>query len=292
MKFIKKIIFLFRSILYLPLRILVFGGDLYSKIIKAIDSRNHDTFWQESMQKSIDKNASKNIKISTNKEIKFYCPSKIASYRVKTLFSKEPDTIKWLDEFGSEDKILYDIGANIGIYTIYYAKKFGSKVYAFEPSFRNLDLLARNVKLNFLQNEIFLIPNPVSKKFIFSDFFQLEPSAGQAAATFNDKVVQNSFINASGKDEKSNTMEYKTLGFSIDNLIENNLIEYPNLIKIDVDGNEFDIISGLKKTVKEAKDISILIETRKSTHNTVEDELKRLNLKKLRQVGSNSIWKK
>ena len=76
------------------------------------------------MQKSIDKNASENIKISPDKEIKFYCPSKLASFRTKTLFSKEPDTIKWLDEFGSEKNILYDIGANAGIYTIYYAKKF------------------------------------------------------------------------------------------------------------------------------------------------------------------------
>ena len=168
MTIVKKIIFLIRAILYIPLRILITIGNLYSKILKIIDRRNHDTFWQENMQKSIDKNVSENIKISPDKEIKFYCPSKLASFRAKTLLSKEPDTIKWLDEFGSEKNILYDIGANAGIYTIYYAKKFGSKVYAFEPSFRNLDLLARNIKLNMLQKKVSLISNPISKKFIFS----------------------------------------------------------------------------------------------------------------------------
>ena len=289
---VKKIIFLIRTILYIPLRILITIGNLYSKILKIIDRRNHDTFWQENMQKSIDKNVSENIKISPDKEIKFYCPSKLASFRAKTLLSKEPDTIKWLDEFGSEKNILYDIGANIGIYTIYYAKKFGSNVYAFEPSFRNLDLLARNVKLNLLQKKVSLISNPISKKFIFSNFFQLEPLAGHSAATFNDEIVKNSFINENNMNKKNNTTEYMTLGLSIDNLTELNLIEYPNLIKIDVDGNELDIINGFKKTVKEAKNISLLVETRKSTHNEVEDELKRLGLKKVRQVNSNSIWKK
>ena len=289
---VKKIIFLIRVILYIPLRILITIGNLYSKILKIIDRRNHDTFWQENMQKSIDKNVSENIKISPDKEIKFYCPSKLASFRAKTLLSKEPDTIKWLDEFGSEKNILYDIGANAGIYTIYYAKKFGSKVYAFEPSFRNLDLLARNIKLNMLQKKVSLISNPISKKFIFSNFFQLEPLAGHAASTFNDEIVKNSFINENNRNKKNNTTEYMTLGLSIDNLTELNLIDYPNLIKIDVDGNELEIINGFKKTVKEVKDISVLVETRTLTHNKVEDELKRLGFKKVRQVNSNSIWKK
>ena len=93
-------------------------------------------------------------------------------------------------------------------------------------------------------------------------------------------------------NKKNNTTEYMTLGLSIDNLTELNLIEYPNLIKIDVDGNELDIINGFKKTVKEVKDVSLLVETRTLTHNKVEDELKRLGFKKVRQVNSNSIGTK
>ena len=42
--------------------------------------------------------------------------------RYKTMFTKEIDTINWIDNFENE-KIFWDIGANVGIYSIYYAKK-------------------------------------------------------------------------------------------------------------------------------------------------------------------------
>ena len=59
-----------------------------------------------------------------NKEIKFFTPTKISEYRVKTLFTKEPDTIKWIDSFdNSKEFTFWDIGANIGLYSIYNSIK-------------------------------------------------------------------------------------------------------------------------------------------------------------------------
>tara|TARA_Y100001970_G_C14151821_1_gene813153 strand:+ start:188 stop:1072 length:885 start_codon:yes stop_codon:yes gene_type:complete len=294
MKIILKLVYIMRAVLYLPLRVIIKIGDLYSYFLKTLDKKNHDTFWQEIMQKSIDSNVSHSIKISsnTNEEIKFYCPSKIASYRVKTLFTKEPETIDWINNFGSEKNCLYDIGANMGIYSIYYAKKFKSRVYAFEPSFRNLDLLSKNIRINLLEKYIFLIPNALSEKFMISDFFQMHALAGKAEATFNDEKIKNSIVKANNKLDENDTINYKTLGFSIDNLIDLNLIEKPNLIKIDVDGNEINILNGCKKTIQSIEKISILIETRKETHEIIESELKKLGLKKINQFVNNSIWKK
>jgi len=294
MKIFLKFIYIIRSILYLPLRAIALIGNLYSQFLRILDRRNHDSFWQEIIQKSIDKNISKNIKISSDssKEIKFYCPSKIASFRVKTFFTKEPETIEWMNEYGSEKNCLYDIGANMGIYSIYYAKKFKSDVYAFEPSFRNLDLLARNIKLNLLEKQIFLIPNPISENFLFSEFFQLQAIAGLAGATFGDENIKNSFIKTKNDDKKNDMISYKTLGLSIDNLIELNLIKPPNLIKIDVDGTELDVINGCKKTIQKVEKVSILIETRAETHNYFETKIKNLGLKKINQFNGNSIWEK
>ena len=85
---------------------------------------------------------------------------------------------------------------------------------------------------------------------------------------------------------------YNTLGLSIDNLIELNLIKTPNLIKIDVDGNELDVIMGCKKIIQKLEKVSILIETRKETYDHVEAELINLGLKKTNQFSGNSIWKK
>ena len=143
-----------------------------------------------------------------------------------------------------------------------------------------------------LEKQIFVIPNPVSKKFLVSEFFQLQPIPGEAGATFNDENVKNSFIKTNSKDKKDGMISYKTLGLSIDNLIELNLIKPPHLIKIDVDGNELDVINGCKKTLHNVEKVSILIETRKETHDHIEMELKNLGLKKINQFQDNSIWKK
>ena len=102
-----KIVYLIRSILYIPLRAFLLLGNLYSRVLKIIDRRNSDVFWLEIMQESIDANISKKIKISSDKEIKFYYPSNTVGMRVQTFFTKEPETIEWMNEYGSEKKILF-----------------------------------------------------------------------------------------------------------------------------------------------------------------------------------------
>lgn len=294
MKFYFKIIKIIRLISYFPFRVLIFLGNLYSSLLRILDRKNHDTFWQEIMQKCIDKNISRDIQIAKDpkKIIKFFCPTKISSFRAKTFFTKEPETIKWMDKNGSNKKCLYDLGANVGIYSIYYAKKFESDVYAFEPSFKNLDLFSRNVKLNDLEKYINLIPNPISSKPIFSDFFQLNPSAGEALATFNDDVVKQFILKKKKNYDNSKIVNYRTLGISVDYLTSKNIIKLPGLIKIDVDGNELDILDGLKETISKADNLSILIETRASTNQLAEKKLKNLGFNKLNQFNDNSIWQK
>ena len=239
----------------------------------------------------LNENNFKYVKIN-KKKIYFLCPNEIIDWRIKTFYTKEPETINWMDKHGSNKKCLYDLGANVGIYSIYYAKKFESDVYAFEPSFKNLDLFSRNVKLNDLEKYINLIPNPISSKLIFSDFFLLNPSAGEALATFNDDDFKQFILKKKKNYEKSKIINYRTLGISVDYLIAKNIIKPPSLIKIDVDGNELDIVDGLKETISKVDNLSILIETRVSTHQLVEKKLKNLGLHKFNQFNDNSIWQK
>ena len=58
----------------------------------------------------------------------------------------------------------------IGLYSIYYAKKFDAKVFFF--FLKNLELFARNISLNALQENITLISNPLTDKFLISNFFK------------------------------------------------------------------------------------------------------------------------
>ena len=54
------------------------------------------------------------------KKITFFTPTKITKWRVDTFFSKEPETLEWIDSFKNTNKIIFwDIGSNIGLYSIY-----------------------------------------------------------------------------------------------------------------------------------------------------------------------------
>ena len=92
-----------------------------------------------------------------HKEIKllFTKANEICDWRIKSFSSKEPETLDWIDSMET-NSVIWDIGANIGLYSCYAAKKiFNSKVFAFEPSVFNLEILARNIHLNNLSALLF-----------------------------------------------------------------------------------------------------------------------------------------
>ena len=93
-----------------------------------------------------------------------------------------------------------------------------------------------------------VIPNAATKEQKISNFFQLNYFAGNAGATFGDKLVEKNLKSIVVK--KFLPIKYKTLGISLDHLINHKIIKKPDLIKIDVDGNEFEVILGLKNFCK------------------------------------------
>ena len=80
----------------------------------------------------------------------------------------------------------------------------------------------------------------------------------------------------------------------VDFLVESKIINIPDLIKIDVDGNEIEILKGSLKTINMQNCKSILIETRNSTDHQVHEILKNAKFKriKLENKGINEIWEK
>ena len=287
--FLVKIV---RFILQVPLIIINFVGNFYANLLLFIDRKNHNANWQQMLQESIDKFKSEKVIISENPKriIQFYTPSLLASFRAKTVLTKEPDTIKWLNDHESKDKYLFDIGANLGVYSIYYAKKFNAKVFAFEPSFKNLEIMARNIRLNSLQENITIISNPITEKFTISNFFQGDFKAGAAEASFDNKKFVEDFKSINRENVSKEKISYNTLGISIDSLFDLDLLKSPKLIKIDVDGNEVKILKGCNKFLDNSEKTSILIETRSNTKKSVEEKLINHGYKKISSYKDNSIW--
>ena len=201
------------------------------------------------------KNTYKEIKI-LGKNINFFIPNETTKWRVDTFFIKEPETLEWIDSFDNSNKfIFWDIGANIGLYSIYNSlKNKNSQTISFEPSTSNLRVLSRNISINNLEENIKIFSQPLSNK---KNHFML-----MNESQFIEGGALNSFgetFDFSGKKFQPK-MNYKILGTTINYLLETNILDVPNYIKIDVDGIEHLILDGANKYLSNKKIKSLSIE--------------------------------
>ena len=83
---------------------------------------------------------------------RFQCRSFAEFSRSMKLFIKEPGACGWIKNGVKPGDVFYDIGANIGVYTIFAAQCIGAngKVYAFEPHSANFTRLLDNIRINQL----------------------------------------------------------------------------------------------------------------------------------------------
>lgn len=190
-----------------------------------------------------------------NKKIYFFIPNSITKYRLNTFFTKEPETLKWIQNF-KKNSIFFDIGANVGNYSIYASMFNAKKIYAFEPSFLNTRILARNISINKLSKKITIIQLPLTnKKYHIQN---LSESTFQEGGSFNSF---GKFIN--NKDQTKVNNNYSILGTNLNTFINDKILPIPNYIKIDVDGIENLILLGFGKHLKNKSIKSILIEAEK-----------------------------
>ena len=204
-------------------------------------------FFQEDSYKSV---------VILNNKIKFFVPNQLTNWRIDTFFSKEPETLDWIDSFENEENfIFWDIGANIGLYSIYNSIKHSkSTTIAFEPSSSNLRVLTRNIFINNLEKKIKVLPMPLTNKAnTFQDMYEGNFIEGGALNSFGEKT------DFEGNKFKPD-MRYSLLGTSINHLIENKILEIPDYIKIDVDGIEHLILEGGNKALDNDKIRSCSIE--------------------------------
>lgn len=195
--------------------------------------------------------------ISTSKrliDLKLTTPNSINLYRASTFSTKEPETLNWIEEFGGKGKIFFDIGANVGLYSLYYAKLHQEKVYAFECSIFNLRILGINIFENNLHDLITIMPMPLTSKISTSNFNLSSTLEGGALSTFGQDYGHNG-------EPLNVKFKFKTIGMTLDSLIAFGIIEHqPTLLKIDVDGIEHLILSGSKEVLRNPKLQSVLIE--------------------------------
>ena len=130
----------------------------------------------------------------------------------------------------AENDIVFDIGANIGLYTIKQSKRVSiGKVYSFEPNPFAYGRLKRNILINKLEN---VVSNQVA----------IGKDSGKVRFSFKGTTTTG-YISSNG-----NSFEVERV--SLGKFIEKNNISKINIMKIDTEGSELEILKGGEETLK------------------------------------------
>jgi len=186
--------------------------------------------------------------------IKLQADSLVDLYRARAC-EKEPETVEWIERYVKKGDVLFDIGANIGAYSLVACAhcRGEATIFAFEPSFSSYHQLCRNIIVNKFHRSItpYLIALTKSSGVLSFHYQSLE--AGSA-----DHWLGANLLNTPAQFVYTQQL----LSFSIDDLINKFQFPVPNHVKLDVDGAEVDVLCGAEETLAKNQLKSILVEVR------------------------------
>ena len=183
--------------------------------------------------------------------LNFAVPNALNRFRAATFSTKEPETLEWIDRI-PEGSVLWDIGANVGLYSVYAAKQRKCRVYAFEPSVFNLELLARNVHLNGLSDRVCIVPIALSDARGSNKLNMSTTEWGGALSTFGQSFGWD------GNAMKT-VFVFQTLGLPMTDAVSVLGLPQPDYIKMDVDGIEHFILKHGGAVLEKAQGILVEI---------------------------------
>jgi FkbM family methyltransferase len=134
---------------------------------------------------------------------------------------------------------LYDIGANVGFFSLLGARLVGldqGHVYAFEPAPDNAEAIRRNAQLNGVGN-VSVIAKAVSAQ------------TGAGRLQIVDDQSWSKLVETGEHPHRQEEIEVETV--AIDDLLERDQLLPPTVVKIDVEGAELSVLAGMHRTIEE-----------------------------------------
>ena len=172
-----------------------------------------------------------------------------------------------------------DIGANIGYYALLENELIGSegKLVCIEPSPSNVSLLTKNMKLNNL-HDVTIVEGAISQ------------SSGKKAFYLSHESNLNTFHNYGTVEKHLSGEQIEVSTYSVPDLISKLDISEPlGLIRMDVEGHEVEVISGMMNGIKSSNLApTIIFETHISRYSH-ENNMANI-LKELFQNGYSVPW--
>ena len=171
---------------------------------------------------------------------------------------KEAETVAWVEEMANKYAVIYDIGANVGAYSLIggaLLNKKGGKLYAFEPVSSNFSELCENIRHNQLMENI--VPVNIALSSVSDvDYFEINQlQSGSAMHKGLSKREENRQQKVS--NEKFGFWIHK---MKLDDFVSSSSVLFPECIKIDVDGHEMEVFIGASATLADPRCKSIIFE--------------------------------
>lgn len=159
------------------------------------------------------------------------------------LGSSEPPVQKALAEQLHSGDVFYDVGANVGFFSLIAARRVGSKgsVYSFEPVAENIAAISKNAEINLLEN-VKRFDVAVGRKCGNEELLLTEWNGGATLST--------SLVKTSQPVSRRNVRVV-----ALDDFIKEEELRAPTLVKIDVEGSELDVVQGMSGTIAKSKPV-------------------------------------
>ena len=192
---------------------------------------------------------------------------RVGDSNIRVAHRGEPRTEAALLELLSPGDVFYDIGANIGWYSLLAARKLGAegRVVAFEPVLENAHYAQQNALMNGFENMI-VVPVAVTDRDGWIEFLLQGSLRGRLA---KDDFERQAEMRARGNfRETGRTLVPAT---RLDSWRAEAGERAPTVVKIDVEGAELGVLRGMRETIAAAQP-TLLIELH-STREEVTDEV-------------------
>ena len=173
------------------------------------------------------------------------------------LGSYEFEKQKQFAESAATARVVWDIGAHVGFYTLLASVtlKQRGRVFAFEPSPRNLAFINDHLGLNRCSNVV-VCPFAVSDR---KGTLAFEEGPGSSMGHLGDRGA------------------LKVQVVALDDLVDTGTIDPPDLVKIDVEGEELRVLHGAERVLTTARPIIFLATHSPDLHRLCSEWLERKN---------------
>ena len=147
--------------------------------------------------------------------------------------------------------VVWDVGANVGIWTIFFADVLpsGAKVFAYEPDEVNLSFLRHNISINLLENTVAVRPLAMSRTPGMADF-QADPMTG---ATGSLEIGDAFITRYYGRPTSLATVATTSADHELADGIPS-----PDFLKVDVEGHEWQLLLGAQQLLTTVRPVIIM----------------------------------